>query len=302
MTRNQIEYWNLQELKQHNRVTESEEQRANRAREAFNISNLAETGRHNVAQEGIDISKLNESVRHNTATEGQAVSDLQERHRSATAQESLERTKQKETRRSNIAQESEAKRSHQASEGLKSIEIKTNRADLAERKRHNLAAEEVSKLTQIEQVRSNLAKELQNQRELTEKIRNNRVTEGTAAYNAQTQRAKQLADQVYQEAQARLKESENILRGEQNATKLKELTNNMDKWKAELKEVKRRNDLDAALKLIDKIQKQEELNIDIVDTIWNGINGSIRSGSTAKKGAENGKTETPKKSNNPYGY
>lgn len=296
MTKNQIDYWSLQEVKRHNQATEGEEQRANRARESYNLGSLSESARHNLAAEGIDISKLQESIRHSKATEGLGVSELQERVRSDKAQESLKRSENREKVRSN-----------KANEGLRSIEVKTSRQDLAERKRHNIAGEAVSAATQLEQVRSNMAKELQNQRELAERIRNNRVTEGTAAYNAQTQRAKQLADQVYQEAQARLKETENILRGEANARQLKELTNNMEKWKAELAEIKRRNDLDAALKLIDKIQKQEEISIDMVDTIWQGINGSIRSGAGAaskKKGdAQNGKTEkkVPEVST-PYGW
>lgn len=63
MTRNQIEYWNLQENKRHNLVSEGETGR-------HNVVTEGETGRHNVTTEAIDIGKLGETTRHNIASEG----------------------------------------------------------------------------------------------------------------------------------------------------------------------------------------------------------------------------------------
>lgn len=91
MTRNQIDYWTLQETKRHNQVSEQESvrhnradegetQRSHRANEELGRNNLLElsrhnqsveneTNRHNVAMESVEQGKLSETTRHNKATE-----------------------------------------------------------------------------------------------------------------------------------------------------------------------------------------------------------------------------------------
>lgn len=108
MTRNQIEYWNLQENKRHNVTTEAETGRHNLATEQ-------ETGRHNRATEGIDLGKLNESIRHNKMTENISLSSLAE------------------TQRHNIA-----------TEGLTGMNINLGYSQLAEAQRHNTAVESLT--------------------------------------------------------------------------------------------------------------------------------------------------------------
>lgn len=256
MTRNQIEYWNLVETRRAN----AETQRSNLARES-------ETARHNTATESVDLGKLAESTRHNVATEGQAGLELAEATRSHKASE-------KNTRVANR----EARRSHEASEFLQGRTIEMGAKTLAETKRSNKAKEALEFSKQAETQRANMAAERQRLNELAEQIRTHKANESISARNAQTQAFKQLADESFQKAQVQLKNAENLLKGEANATRLKELTNNMDKWKAELEEAKKKNDIDAALRVIDKVQAQEQISIDMVDTIWKGISGSVRAG------------------------
>lgn len=70
MTRNQIEYWNLNETRRHNVTTENETVRHNQASES-------ETNRHNVVSEGIDLGQLSETARHNRAGEAVAQQNVQ---------------------------------------------------------------------------------------------------------------------------------------------------------------------------------------------------------------------------------
>lgn len=94
MTKNQIDYWTLQENKRHNVSTEEETKRSNQAKEAENFrSNTAretETNRHNVATEQVDIGRLNETVRHNKISESQTDVSLAESARHNKALESLQ--------------------------------------------------------------------------------------------------------------------------------------------------------------------------------------------------------------------
>lgn len=110
MTYNQIQYWNLQESKRHNYQTEREQAlsrrsqdrhfkrsdanqayanaetaRSNRAKENFNISDLAERSRANAANEylkgtqlSIEQQKANETARANQAAELQKQLELKE--------------------------------------------------------------------------------------------------------------------------------------------------------------------------------------------------------------------------------
>lgn len=89
MTRNQIEYWKLQEDKRSNQARETETHRANFVNEGLTRTGLAETGRHNRATEG-------EQHRTNVANEllkQQSVNTekgkLAEQQRSNKAQEAL---------------------------------------------------------------------------------------------------------------------------------------------------------------------------------------------------------------------
>lgn len=272
MTRNQIEYWNLLET----RKTNAEARRANLAREA-------ETAHHNRATETVDLGKLAESIRHATATEGQAALELAESKRSHKAAEKNTRIANRETQRA-----------HEANEFLQHRTVEMGAETLSETKRANLAREDLERSKQVETHRSNLAQESQRLRELSEQIRSHKASESIGMKNAQTQAFKQLADESFQKAQVQLKNTENILRGEANATNLKKLTNDMDKWKAELEVAKKKNDIDAMLRVIDKIQKQEDLQINMIDTIWGNLIGSTKAAVDAKKSSS--KQDTKSKS------
>lgn len=98
MTKNQIDYWNLQETKRantetarHNQAYETETNRHNVATEGIDMGKLSETSRHNQATEGIDMGKLNESIRHNQVNEGIDLGKLNEsiRHNQATESQAM---------------------------------------------------------------------------------------------------------------------------------------------------------------------------------------------------------------------
>lgn len=97
MTYNQIQYWNLQETKQHNRNVEQETALHNRNTEALDIGKLNETTRHNVKSEDIESGKLavqqfnaNEAKRHNQATEKVDIGRLNETARHNQVQEGVD--------------------------------------------------------------------------------------------------------------------------------------------------------------------------------------------------------------------
>lgn len=270
MTRNQIEYWSLLETK-----------RANAETQRSNLSREAETARHNQAAESIDLGKLAESTRHNTAAEQQAGMELAETTRSHKASEKNTRIANRETQRA-----------HEASEFLQGRTIEMGTNTLRETVRSNKAKEALELSKQAETRRANMASEAQRLRELAEQIRTHKANESIASRNAQTQAFKQLADESFQKAQVQLKNAENVLKGEANAVRLKELTNNMDKWKAELEEAKKKNDIDAALRVIDKVQAQENITIDMVDTVWKNLTGSAKIAGDAVKSKSNNKTKS----------
>lgn len=140
MTANQINYWNLQETKRHNLGSEAETSRANKAKEAIDLSKANETARANRANEAetnrSNLAKETETRRHNIQDEGFKMMDLRETNRhnvntektnSYNAQTSRELAD--ETRRSNLAREKETNRSNLVNE--------------AERYRSNRANEEI---------------------------------------------------------------------------------------------------------------------------------------------------------------
>lgn len=116
MTHNQIEYWNLQENKRHNTVTEAETGR-------HNVVTESETQRHNVETEEFNISQLQETQRHNLSTEA-------ETNRHNTATETNELAKLSETNRHNVA-----------TENLSMQDLNIRADQLVETKRHNQASE-----------------------------------------------------------------------------------------------------------------------------------------------------------------
>lgn len=105
LTHNQIEFWKLQEDKQHNRATEAENARHNLSTERQTDRSIIETIRHNKAGESLTAKNLNETIRHN-------------------------RIGEVETQRHNVAVETETNRTNLVNEGIKS-------ANLTEYVRHN---------------------------------------------------------------------------------------------------------------------------------------------------------------------
>lgn len=130
MTRNQIEYWNTQETKRHNVVTEGETAQHNRVTEA-------ETQRHNMAAENIDISKLTETSRHNLATESQAMRELAETQRHNVQQERYNFGNLAESTRHNKAVENETSRHNQRTEDI-------DLSSVLETGRHNTETENLT--------------------------------------------------------------------------------------------------------------------------------------------------------------
>lgn len=94
MTHNQIEYWNLQESKQHNRATEREQalsrrstDRHYRRQDSISKVNAVENARSHKANESIDLSKLAEIQRNNLALEQLKAVDLNISQQRANEQE-----------------------------------------------------------------------------------------------------------------------------------------------------------------------------------------------------------------------
>lgn len=155
MTRNQIDYWSLQETKANNLRNWNETVRSNKAREY-------ETNRHNLATEDLGNRNLMEITRHNRATEY------------------VEQGKLAETRRSNLAREAETNRSNMAQEAISRDSNKYKREALAETKRSNVANEQIRQATNYlgqtqlrETVRTNKANEKLRNREYYETMRRN---------------------------------------------------------------------------------------------------------------------------------
>lgn len=148
MTRNQIDYWNLQENSRHNVVTEKETGRHNLATEQetarSNMAREVETGRHNRATESIDLGKLQEQSRHNRVSEGQEDTRL-----------SIESGKLVETGRHNLETEAQGR-----------VNLGLSSDTLAELRRHNKATESltgtdlnIKSMSQQETMRHNLTSE-----------------------------------------------------------------------------------------------------------------------------------------------
>lgn len=130
MTKNQIDYWSLQERLGHNAAVRAETQRSNKAQEAerhrsavasetethrSNVVREAETHRHNYQSEAearrSNIARETENYRSNLVKEAQNLQSLQEtaRHNAVT---------EAETQRANQAREAETHRANVAGENL----------------------------------------------------------------------------------------------------------------------------------------------------------------------------------------
>lgn len=137
MTRNQIEYWKLQESKRSNAANERETARHNVATEGITQTHYersdAESERHNRATEGIDISRLAEQSRHNRVTESQTDRQLDISERQTTETERHNRAGETIS----IAQLGETSRHNRASESLTGVDLNIRAGQLAETQRHN---------------------------------------------------------------------------------------------------------------------------------------------------------------------
>jgi len=87
----QVQYWNLQEAKRHNLVSERQTDDYNREVKRHNVVGEQETHRHNVAGEQLGWANLAETTRHNKASESIGWSTLQETSRHNMSQESIAR-------------------------------------------------------------------------------------------------------------------------------------------------------------------------------------------------------------------
>lgn len=114
MTKNQIDYWNMQRQKR----ADAEQARANRAKELENI-------RSNLANEAIQRDRVRNDL---TVAQGN---------------QSIERTKVAEQQRSNISREIETRRSNQASEMTRNREAMTNLMAVNESRRSHMANENI---------------------------------------------------------------------------------------------------------------------------------------------------------------
>nr|AVX53494.1 putative ORF1 [Marmot picobirnavirus] len=172
MTDLQIKYWDLQENRRHNTVTEGETNRHNVATEDLGIKTLDESRRHNIVTEG-------ETRRHNVAGETLGVHTLQEsiRHNRVT---------EAETMRHNVAGENENRRHNIASE--------TNERN----KIQNLAALQAQ---QIEESKARTKTESVRQSQLKQDIDYTKSrTQGQNIDNSLRQHKANIADKQYSDA------------------------------------------------------------------------------------------------------
>lgn len=259
MTSNQIAYWQLQENVRHNISQESETSRANRAKEAYDLSALSETTRHNVASESeasrhniateaetkrtnkateketqrhnkvleqTDLSKLNETQRHNKATEKQQASELAETVRS-------NKTREKETERSNKANEAIGNRNAAAAEVRAQAE-KEKAAAAA--KQAQAAADQAAlalekfkfdKEMSYEQIRIEWSK-------LYEQMRHNSAEENIQKIGADANAALAYANAAYKEVETAWYETMQNYKIQLDATKAKEINAQIAKIKKDI--------------------------------------------------------------------
>lgn len=180
MTKNQIEYQKLQELKRSNLAQEALTVKRDQSNREIGLGQLSESQRHNLAYEA-------ETSRHNLAVEDAARTELGIKSRQADTQqydaetrrmshfETARSNRAKETemnrhniaveteeRRSNMARETETHRSNLANESIGWTNARTNQYLASEQHRANVAREQ-------EQHRTNVKREQQQDRALDQK-------------------------------------------------------------------------------------------------------------------------------------
>lgn len=175
MTGNQINYWNLQENKRHNVVTEEETGRHNRATESIDLGNLNETRRHNLATERLEGGKLSETTRHNLAYEN----ELSRHNKVGEEQNAVNLGISRDTL-------NEAIRHNFGSESLTARDLNIRADSLAETGRHNVATESISKYQAVSQAQLNDAHkaltELQTTWEGIKQSQNIKLTDANRRY------------------------------------------------------------------------------------------------------------------------
>lgn len=156
MTKNQIEFWSLQERRLANERNWKETSRSNRAKEVetnrhnleterFNSRNLLETSRANKVREAeterSNRAREQETWRHNYSTEKENIRhnvvSESELNRHNLTSESLSKQQLDELGRHNLAVEGETARSNRASEALGYASNRVNAARVAEESLHN---------------------------------------------------------------------------------------------------------------------------------------------------------------------
>lgn len=147
MTKNQIDYWNLQENKRSNLAVEKETNR-------HNVTTEYETNRHNVVSEKIDLGRLQEQTRHNLATEGISQGSLDESIRHNQAQEYLG-TLNLGYNKDTLA---EITRHNIATENLTNYDLSIRADQQAETVRHNVSTEGIQRYSAISQAELNTAR------------------------------------------------------------------------------------------------------------------------------------------------
>lgn len=252
MTSNQIAYWNLQESKRHNVMSENETQR-------HNVVTENETGRHNWVTEQISISNLNESVRHNKATEYET-----NRHNVATEQ--LGSRTQTEVERHNRVTEAQGDRDLNIREGTLAESVRHNKVNEAynlsnlqettrhnvstekENVRHNTSTESLTGRQLTENERHNLRQEalaksqLKNEiKKTNETIRHNKVSEGISAESNDIIRARNVADKQIREAEVAIKQWEQADKSKLNQARVREVNQSISKMQQDIKTAQLQN-------------------------------------------------------------
>lgn len=173
MTQNQINYWKMENDKQHNSRVQDEVERSNKMREHIDLAKNAETNRHNLASEAE--TYLSNRVRERQAEDVNAETARSNRERekidAAKAAEikrsnlvteeigwknlDLGNNSLMETKRSNLAKEAETERTHRANEEI----ARTSEANKAEANRIAQQNADTARLVAEETSRANKASE-----------------------------------------------------------------------------------------------------------------------------------------------
>lgn len=233
MTTNQIEYAKLLE----NRRIADVQNELTRIRDAntFELGklNLNETERANRAREAYNINYLTEISRANLTREAQNQQSIDETRRANAVREALSGAELEENKRANLAREAELYRSHTASESISERQLQLDQwyksnnidlgyaniglgyANLGEQKRSHLA-------TENELHRANVARE-------TEAKRANEASEQLKAYQALNQKRYQ-EEQLLELNRANIARETETNRSNQRNEQLQQQRNYISMW------------------------------------------------------------------------